>query len=355
MIPAMTPRRVARAKLVWPMVAALALLGWLDGCASSGAVRLEARAPASARVWPAPPDPPRIRLLRSFTSAKDLGFRRSFFGRVVDFVRGRDASAHLHHPYGLAVTADERVYVVDSASKGVHQYDLPRGRYRFLRGDGFANPIGVAVDPSGRVFVTDAEAGVVVILDPDGDEIGRITEGLSRPTGIAINPITSDVYVVDTESHSVAVFDSTGAGKGSFGSRGEGEGQLNYPTLIAIGPDGQVYVSDSLNFRVQVFSADGSPIRSFGRLGDAVGEFARPKGLGVDAEGRVYVVEGLYDVVNIFDPEGRLLLTFGGAGRAEGSFWLATDLTVDHRGRVFVADSYNGRVQVFQVLDMVTP
>lgn len=350
------PRRPTRAKIVGSLAVSLALLAWLDGCASSGAVRLEARSPIGAeRVWPSPPDPARIRLLRTFSSAEDLGFRRSFFRRALDFVRGRDSDERLRHPYGIAVTDDEQVYVVDSAAKGVHAYDLPAGRYRFLRGDGFLNPIAVAVDRAGLVYVTDSEAGAVVVLDDRGNEIHRITEGLSRPTGIAIHPLTADIYVVDTENHDVAVFDVSGARKDSFGGRGSGSGQLNYPTLIAIGRDGRVYVSDSLNFRVQVFTAEGTAVRSIGRLGDAVGEFARPKGLAVDREGRVFVVEGLYDVVNVFDPDGRLLLTFGEAGRAEGSFWLATGLAVDVRGRIFVADSYNGRVQVFQLLETATP
>jgi len=335
---------------------AAALLLWIDGCASGGAIRLEApRSLGTELVWPAPPDPARIRLVRSFTSTEDLGFRRSFFGRVLDFVRGRDRNQRLQHPYGIAVTFDERIYVVDSAAKGVHRYDLQQGRYSFLTGEGFSNPVGVAVDSRGHILVTDSEAGAIVVLREDGEELARITEGLIRPTGIAVHPLSGAIYVVDTATHSVSVFSADGILESSFGSRGSGAGQLNYPTLIAIGPEGRIYVSDSLNFRIQVFTDSGDPIRSFGQLGDAVGEFARPKGLGVDQEGRVFVVEGLYDVVNVFDREGRLLLTFGAPGRAEGSFWLATGLALDQRGRVFVSDGYNGRVQVFQVLDAEAP
>ncbi len=334
---------------------ALLVLGVADGCASSGAIRLDAdRGPNREVVWPAPPDPPRIRLVRSFRSTNDLGFRRSFFGRVVDFVRGRDPNHVMRHPYGIAVTDEDRIYVVDSAAKGLHLYDLRRSRYRFLSGDGLENPVDVAVGPGGVLYVSDSEAGAVIVMDPDGDEIHRIDEGLERPTGVAWHP-DGALYVVDTERHEVAVFDASGRRRASFGGRGTEPGRLNYPTLVAVGPDGNVYVSDALNFRVQVFAPDGTPIRSMGQLGDAVGEFARPKGLDVDAAGRVFVVEGLYDVVNVFDPDGRLLMTFGGAGQTEGAFWLATGLSIDSRGRIFVADGYNGRVQVFEMLDTTTP
>ena len=335
----------------------------LDGCASGGAVRLDAPRPLGDElVWPAAPDPPRIRHLRSFGSAQDLGFRRSIFGRVVDFIRGRDRTQHLQHPYGIAVAPGERIYVVDSSAGGIHQYDLQRGRYAFHSGEGFENPIGIAVDAGGRLFVTDSEGGVVVVMDEGGNELGRIRDGLVRPTGVAVDPRSGELYVVDTQAHEVLVFDETrrpfedgGHLARRFGGRGAGPGQLNYPTLLAIGPSGHVYVSDALNFRIQVFTPDGTPLRTFGQLGDAVGEFARPKGLAVDSAGRVFVVEGLYDVVNVFDEEGRLLMTFGSAGRADGAFWLATGLALDERGRVFVSDSYNGRVQAFQLLDTATP
>lgn len=333
------------------ILAALLALAGLDACASGGPVRLDVIRPLGTElVWPSPPDSAKVRFVRSFGSADELGFRRSIFGRLLDLVRGRDEGARLRHPYGVAVTLDDRIYVVDSSAGSVHEFDLARGRHRVLRNASFEHPIGVAVDRDGRVFVTDSELGAVIILD-GGEEVARLAAGLIRPTGIAIDPATQRVYVVDTGAHEVVIFDSDGVRRGEFGERGTAPGELNYPTLVAVGPSGNVYVSDTLNFRVQVFTPTGEPIRSLGRLGDAIGEFARPKGLGVDAQGRVFVVEGLYDVVNIFDAEGRLLLTFGGAGQAEGAFWLATGLAVDRHGRIFVSDSYNGRVQVFELTD----
>jgi len=351
--PSPRPRRLRTASVL--AIVAGVLIG-IDACASAGVVRLEATAPVGrAMVWPLPPQQPRIRFVTSFSTPKDLGFRRSFLGRVADFIRGRGRSDGIQHPYGIAVTPDERIYVVDSSARGVHVFDLLRGRYRFISRDDFRNPIGIAVDDGGRVFVSDSEAGIIFILDADGDEVGRIDEGLVRPTGLAYSHVDSLLYAVDTGRHVVLAFAADGTLVRTIGERGVGAGQMNFPTNVAVDAAGLVYVADALNFRVQVFRPDGRPVDAFGQLGDAVGAFVRPKGIGVSAQGHVFVVEGLYDVVNIFDKQGRLLLNFGGAGRNEGQFWLATGLAVDHRDRIFVADSYNGRIQVFQLLSEKGP
>jgi len=340
--------------LTFVLVAGL-LIG-LDACASAGVVRLEATAPVGPEmVWPLPPQQPRIRFVRSFSTPRDLGFRRSFLGRVTDFIRGRGQSDGIQHPYGIAVTPDERIYVVDSSARGIHVFELLNGRYRFISKDDFRNPIGIAVDDGGTVFVSDSEAGIIFILDPDGDEVGRIDQGLLRPTGLAYSPVDDLLYAVDTGRHVVLAFTADGSLVRTIGERGVGKGQMNFPTNVAVDAEGLIYVADALNFRVQVFRPDGRTLETFGQLGDNVGSFVRPKGIGISAEGHVFVVEGLYDVVNIFDGQGRLLLNFGGAGNDDGQFWLATGLAVDHRNRIFVADSYNSRVQVFQLLGEPTP
>jgi sugar lactone lactonase YvrE len=250
---------------------------------------------------------------------------------------------------------DETVYVVDSSARGIHVFDLPRGRHRFLSHDALQQPIGVAVTPQRSIYVSDPVSGLVLHLDEDGKELARLEGQLIRPTGLAFDAERDLLYVVDTERHVVASFDASGAPVSIFGRRGTEEGSFNYPTNVALDREGWVYVADSMNFRVQVFDTDGVHLMTFGRLGDGMGEFARPKGIGVDGGGHVFVVEGLYDVVNAFDAAGRLLLSFGGAGQEVGRFWLATGLAVDHRNRIFVSDTYNGRVQVFQLIDEVGP
>lgn len=330
---------------------ALAVLVVVDACAGAGAVRLETTTPpGEPLVWPGPPDPPKIRFVSSFSGPRDLGFRRSIFSRIVSFIRGRQEDDEMQHPHGIAVGPDEKIYVVDSSARGVHVFDLPGGRHRFLTHETLKQPIGVAVSDAGTIYLSDPVAGLVLLLDEEGKELGRLDEGLSRPTGLAFNPEQGVLHVVDTEGHRVLSYDASGSVVATIGGRGAEGGSFNYPTNVAVDREGWLYVSDSMNFRVQAFDTEGAHVMTFGALGDGIGQFARPKGIGIDAEGHVFVVEGLYDVVNVFDAAGRLLMSFGGAGKEIGSFWLATGLAVDRKNRIFVADTYNGRIQVFQLM-----
>ena len=65
----------------------------------------------------------------------------------------------------------------------------------------------------------------------------------------------------------------------TFGSRGSEQGQLSYPTGIAINEDA-VYVSEGGNHRISVFTKKGAFERTFGERGEALGgSLHEPKGL----------------------------------------------------------------------------
>ncbi|MCX5760773.1 MAG: 6-bladed beta-propeller [Gemmatimonadetes bacterium] len=338
---------------------ALPLLAWVlalaAGCSRQGSAGVKFEAVAVAEpplVWPTAPAAPRIRHLANVATPGDVGARGTWFSRMVRVFTG-GVEPRVRRPHGIAVDTAGRVFVADVALRGVHVFDPVNGQYRFLTTTGkrgFQSPVGVALDAVGNVYVSDSELGEVVVFDAAGKERRRIREGLERPTGLAYDRRSALLYVADTKGHRIAVFDSTGRPRASIGSRGTGEGEFNFPTNVAMAPDGSLLVTDAMNFRVQVFSPDGKFLRQFGHNGDAPGSMPRPKGVALDSEGHVYVVDGLFDVINVYDASGRLLLTFGGAGHGRGEFWLASGIAIDRQDRVYVSDSYNGRIQVLQYL-----
>lgn len=305
----------------------------------------------SAPSWPLPPEPARIRLIGSLSLPSDIGVRRTVVRRVMDALTGR-REPRLLQPYAVSVDSGGRVVVGDMRTRAVHVFDLTRRAHEVISrvaDQRLVAPTGVASDGTGNLYIADAELGVLFALDGQRRLRWRL-DGLRRPTGLALHPTDSLLYVVETQGHRVQVVHTRGVVEHVFGQRGDRPGEFNFPTHVTVGSDGEVYITDSMNFRVQMFGSHGEFVAWFGRPGDAVGDLARPKGIGVDSEGHVYVVDGLYDVVNIYSRTGRILLSFGGAGHAPGQFWLAAGLAMDDRDRIYVADSFNGRVQVFQYL-----
>ncbi|MBS1142899.1 MAG: hypothetical protein H6R14_305 [Proteobacteria bacterium] len=261
----------------------------------------------------------------------------------------------LQRPLSGVVDQNGRILVTDVSRAAVFVFDPANGRldvWEFAQGfRRFASPGGIALGPAGRVFVADAELRQVVMLDPEGKGSVLVDAGqLERPTGLAWDEKDGLLYVADTQAHQVKVFDMTGRRVRVIGRRGEGPGEFNFPTFLALSRD-RLVVSDTMNARVQLIPLDdaGAP-QIVGERGTNLGNFVRPKGVAVDAENNLYVIESYHDHLLIFDEQARFLLPIGGAGKAAGNFYLPGGVWIDQGNRVFVADTFNGRIAVFQFL-----
>ncbi|HLG18031.1 MAG TPA: 6-bladed beta-propeller [Blastocatellia bacterium] len=307
--------------------------------------------------WPSPPDPPRIKYVRSIASPRDLKLKQSsFLKRVVKKIIGtEDPEPAMMSPYGIVTDSRQRIIAVDSKARMIHVFDPQEKKYVAIRApkkEMFVSLVGVAVDGQDNIYVSDSYTGKIFIFDRNGKLIKRIgsEEGsFNRPTGIAIDKASRRLYVVETVKGEVDVLDLDGIGLFKFGKRGEGQGEFNHPTQICVSGD-SVYVTDTLNARIQVFDKDGHFISVVGRHGDGIGDLDKPKGVAIDSHGHIYVVEGLRDRVQIFDKEGNLLLVFGETGSDRGEFYLPTAIHIDADDNIYISDSSNRRIQVFRYL-----
>lgn len=324
------------------------------------------KAPGDARsasrdiVFPPPPDEPRIRWLRAVTGPGDFSDAKKsgFWSGLLRLLTGaQEEGLALVRPYGIWVSGG-RVYVADTESSSVVVLDKDKRAGERLGASAqgrLTAPIGVAVDASSRVFVTDSSADFVKAFDAAGQvawQVGSLGPGgaLKRPTGIAAGR-DGDVLVADTGNARVVRLNAaTGAYLGEFGSKGSGEGEFAVPTNIWVEADGTVLVADTILCRVTAFAADGRFLFKFGQCGDIAGYLARPRGLASDSDGNIYVVDALFDAIQIFDRSGKLLLFFGGHGAGPAAFQLPAGLFIDSRDHIWVVDSFNRRVQEFEHL-----
>ena len=190
-------------------------------------------------------------------------------------------------------------------------------------------PVVVAIDESsGNIYIGNVAqkstfyTGGVTVYDKDFNELRELGSGwgeFSFPSSITV--VNSRVYVADSRSNVVKIFNESDGSLISYfgGGRGTNAGDLTRPLSVDIDPQtGNVYVGDNrlvydpYNFMwgmgagVHVFSADGVYIRSlpiyFGDLVVAGSQkMLAMGGVQVDGSGLVYVADKSQNKLLVFD------------------------------------------------------
>ena len=335
------------------LAAALALAGGGAGCAGG------AKRQASAYVWPLPPDPPRVRWVRSISTEADLegGAGRAFY-RVFVPAGSEDQVAN---PTGVALSPDEkRLYVACGPRARVVEIDLERGRIRRIAdAEGYRAtfPSDVALDAEGRLYVSDSSSSLVWVYDRDGKFTGQIGKGkLTRPIGMALDRKRQVLYVVDGgeakgQDHKVEVFSLAGQHLRTIGKRGAAPGEFNFLSRAAVAPDGNLYVADTLNFRVQVFDPEGVLVGVFGSQGTGAGQFLKVKGLAFDAFGNLHVVDTEQGIIQILNPAHQPLMAYGGRAHRFEFMQSPGAVVIDSKNNIYVTEYATDRVNQYQLFN----
>ncbi len=270
------------------------------------------------------------------------------FGSYLD---ASNPAASLHAPTAVAVAADNTVYVVDAAQDAVlHFTRMGRflGRWGSL-GNGigqFDAPGSIAVGPEGNVYVADTLNNRVTMFDAAGRPTGQIGAGdtsgpgsLHWPTAVAI---TGDGRVAITDADNgrviVASRPRTYLGAALLPS-------IAQPGGMAIAPDGSYYVSDTANNHIVHLDANGHQLAAFGTGGRGQGQFLAPGSLAFGPDGNLYVSDSANNRIQVLTPLGHFVRAFGRQGNAPGQFLGPHEVAVDRDGTVWVADTFNSRVE----------
>ena len=237
-----------------------------------------------------------------------------------------------------------------------YHYDRTVGRAEFS-GAGFRQPIDIALAPNGLIYVINRSweyrpDGVrVTMLTIDEEYVGEFSHfgeedgDLYWPTSIALDS-NQNVYTADEWLNRISIFDKDGVFLDKWGVPGSGEGQLNKPSGIRSDKNDDIYIADSGNNRVQKFTKDGKFLSKWGEAGGGEGQFNLPWGLTLDNSGNVYVADWRNDRIQKFSADGKLLAAFGTTGSGVGQFDRPAAVAVDKEGDIYVVDWGNNRVQV---------
>jgi DNA-binding beta-propeller fold protein YncE len=277
---------------------------------------------------------------------------------------GTDDGAFLL-PRGVAVDPTGNVYVADASgdSRGQIQKFDANGNFIARVGtnngtaQGFLSAYRITTDSSGNVYATDGsvESASNVVKKFNSSGVFQFAFGATvssggqfqQAAGIAVDS-SGNIYVADSVAGLVRKFSSTGTSLGTIGSSGSGDGQFSGPVGLAIDSANNLYVADSGNNRIQKFNSAGTFVTKWGTIGTGNGEFNAPHGVAVDNAGTVYVADTGNNRVQLFSNTGTFIEACGSAGSGNGQFQGPEDIASNAAGTFFyVVDRDNFRVQKF--------
>jgi NHL repeat len=251
------------------------------------------------------------------------------------------------------------------------------GQATFLNGTTaqarFYYPMGIAVGPSGEVYVADdynhrirmISNGLVTTLagsgTPGTNDGAAAAARFHRPMGVAVG-LKGEVYVADYTYSRIRKIEkgvvSTVAGSNyGFLNGTTAQSLFRHPVDVAVGQSGEIYVADADNHRIRMISGNmvstlaGSGTAGYLNGAAAAARFNYPTGLDVGPKGAVYVADrNNHRIRKIAGGAVTIVAGTGNAGSTNGStsvarFYHPSGIDVATDGTIYIGDEYNHRIR----------
>ncbi len=234
-------------------------------------------------------------------------------------------------------------------------------------------PRGLAIDTAGNIFVTEYlssrirkinAAGIITTIAGGGstyiDGVAATATSLDNPVGVAVDR-AGNIYLDDYAKSVIRKINTSGvisciAGTGSAGFSGDGgqatAAKLNQAYGIAVDTSGNIYVADGyFNNRIRkinnvgiITTIAGNGIAGYSGDSSAAtsAELYAPYGVSVDNNGNIFIADFLNNRIRIVDTSG-IIRTYAGNGvwGFGGDGALATLAQIGHPTGVYVDNSHN--------------
>jgi sugar lactone lactonase YvrE len=238
----------------------------------------------------------------------------------------------INDPVSMAVDAVGNLYVANRKGKNVAVYAPGTTKPALTITQGMAKPYRLSFDPAGELNVVGAN-DVTVYDAASGTLLRTINNKLRRPFGLTFDP-EGDLFVLNGERKEGQTNVVEFAAGGTKAVRTFGSGtEFAYADDIIIGPDGYLYVADEI--KVIVLDANtGSVVRT---ITDGVYDTLK---LAFDGAGNLYVSNsGVSNgVISVYPP-----------GSSDPSFEIKQDdahsfaLLFDPQNDLYLASQYGGK------------
>ena len=209
-----------------------------------------------------------------------------------------------------AVDSNHRIYVSDSPNNRIKIYDRDGELLDTFGSWGqgnteFVGPATIAISPvNGDIYIADSGNHRIQVFNKDlvyiatigvTNQSGDDDQHFNNPMGLAVDD-GGAIYVGDTENFRVQKCSLNGTNYscqtliGEVGVYQRAFGHV-FPYGVAVDAEGRIFVTDRWENRVQVFDATGAFLTSVGNWGSNTSQFMSAYGIALDAEGDVFVAD----------------------------------------------------------------
>lgn len=303
------------------------------------------------------------------------------------FVSGSALTAEFDGPIAVATDGSGRVFVADWSVHRVRliwqgQVTTVAGNGSAGHVDGLAAgsqlsaPMGLATDGVDRLYISEKNGRRIRLLEQGqvstvaGNGTAASTDGsalmasFSSPQGLAITP-SGTIYVADAGNNRVrlianGVVSTLGGSTSGWADGLLASAMFSYPTGVEVGPSGAVFVADEKNTIIRRI-ANGKVSTIAGIPGGggfvdgtaASAKFNSPHDIAVDSAGTVYVADCGNGRIRKIE-NGTVSTVAGSWGFADGPFASARfacpiSIDLDQFGHLYVADAQNWRIRVLNL------
>ena len=235
-------------------------------------------------------------------------------GNVAPLTTFGRTSFGVNAPAGIAIAPSGRVYVANSGNDSVTSYP-PGAAAPFITkltggATGLQGPSAVTLDAAGRLYVADQPANAITVYAPgatgDSSPVATITgldTGISGPDALAIDG-AGRLWVADSGSNSLTQYapGANGNTKPSATIDGSATG-LRTPRGLAQDAAWDLLVTNQYGHTVTIY-APGTNGNAFPKatLGGSSTMLSFPTGIDLDTQGRVYVANQYDNDIHVYAP-----------------------------------------------------
>ena len=170
---------------------------------------------------------------------------------------------------------------------------------RYFSDEHVKAPWYISVGSVDRIIICDIDDKTIKVLSPDGKNLLQSF----RAPGCDVIPWCvayqqEKFFVSYSEADRVMVFNNAGEYLYDIGTEGSGDGQLQFPTGLAIDKFNRLIVCDAENMRVQLFTLDGKYVAKV--AGSFFDQNSHITGCAVSNTGHLFVMDKNKHCIYVF-------------------------------------------------------